>query len=382
MLSARGSSLLKGDVAGYLKTVAAAAQPAERPLVEGAKGVPLSSAEFVPRDRIEREPGPRVAGFQIELVYRYKDLPEDNTFHVPLKYDLSRVTNGWQITSSALQDGAHWPVWATGPVLTSRSQHFLAVFRPTLTTSAATLNLAERARTTLESKLTIPLEKSHVMLLAQDRSQYLEMSSRESPPAAIAHFESTYSITSDSIKADGRQIIVNLAQLKDDETSIETFQHELGHLSLSRDTRPFTPAWVTESAAMYLAGSQPMLTWQQGIRKRKFDGISFTVLSRASSLGAPDATGIAGSYEYAYAAAAAYYLIQDFGAEKYWNFYKSFAEISPDKVYERVSGQANRDAAIAALAEDTARDAVLKSFGLTLGDLDLRVRSWIGARVQ
>lgn len=382
MLSARGSSLLKGDVTEYLKAVAPAAQPAERAFVEGARGVPLSSAEFVPHNRIEAEPGPRVAGFEIELVYRYKDLPEDNTFRVPLKYDFSRITNGWQITSSALENGGHLPVWATGPVVTSRSPHFLAVFRPTLTTSAATLNLAERARTTLESKLTIPLEKSHVMLLAQDRSQYLQMSTRESPPAAIAHFESTYSITSDSIKADGRQIIVNLAQLVDDESSIETFQHELGHLSLSRDTRPYTPAWVTESAAMYLAGTQPTLTWQQGIRKRKFDGISFTVLSRASSLGAPDATGVAGSFEYAYAAAAAYYLIENFGAEKYWGFYKSFSEVPPDTVYKRVSGQPNRDAAIAALAEDTAQDAVLKSFGLTLGGLDLQVRSWIGARVQ
>lgn len=381
MLERRATALLADDVDQYLAPLADSAKQSERALAEGAKAVPLSYAELTLSPEAQLDGRDALNGAEVSLAYRYEGLPNDNTFRLRMNYDLVRQEAGWHVSSSKYADGTRLPIWSNGSVATARAQHFLALHRIGLTNAQESLQLAEDARALLAPKLRLPLEEAHLMLLARDRTEYLEFSARESPETAIAHFESAYSITPGEITVESRQIIVNLAQLSSRKESIETFVHELGHLALSPQTRPFTPAWITESSAMFLADTRPTAAWRQGQRSGRFDRLSFLDLSRASSLGSHDPTGVAGSFEYAYAAAAGYYLIETFGVESFWKLYAAFADVSPDSVYTRISN-GDRDAAIATLSAETTHAALARIYGLDESDLDRRVRAWIAAEVS
>lgn len=381
MFQRRAAALESGNTDNYLAPLSDLAKQVERPIADGAKAVPSGSWKLTLAP--EAQPGSEglLNGADVDLSYRYEGLPEDNVFRIRLNCDLVRGESGWQVANSRIAGNTRLPIWATGPVQTARSRHFLAMFRAGLQDAGGSLQLAEDARNELSPKLTLPLESAHLMLLARNRTEYVQFSARESPDTAIAHFESTYSITPEGITTEGRQIIVNLAEMSGRENSIETFVHELGHLALSPQTRPFTPAWITESSAMFLADTRPTGAWRQGERMGRFDNLSFVQLSRATSLGSHDPTGVAGSFEYAYSAAAGYYLIETFGAPNFWKLYAAFSDVSPSTVYSRIS-TGNRDVAIAELAAEITHSALARIYGIDESELDRRVRQWIEGEIS
>lgn len=318
-------------------------------------------------------------GVRVSFTYRYQSLPEDNVFRVPLLYDLLRAEGEWIVASSKAEDPALLPAWMTGPLQSATSEHFLALFRPGSVDAARALGLAEQARGKLAAKLP-GLEPKHLMLLAKDRAEYEQLAARRSPVSAVAQAETSYEVTPASIKVQSRQMVVNMQKLLEDRSEVETFQHELGHLALAQDTRPFTPAWVSESAAMYLADTRPVALWRTGSRRGRFDDISFERLSSASSLGEHDPSGEVASYEYAYSAAAAYSLVESYGADKYWAFYKSYAAVPASRFYEGLPSDriaSERDEFVTKMAVETT-DASLKTvFGIDELTLDAKVRAWI-----
>lgn len=376
MLSSRARALLAGDAEGYLAPLESQVRATEQAIAAGATGVPIEEVRFSvnPSARPHDENSFRSA--RVDLVLRYQGLPPDNFFRVQFEYDLERRQLGWAVTNSTVVAGSQLPIWATGPIATARFLHFLAFFRPGLPGPQGVLDLAERARVGLVEKLTFPLDETHLVLLAATRAEYQQMTEGSVPVSAVARAETTYEISREKITAEGRQIVVNLELLGSGETALETLRHELAHLALFRDTRPFTPAWVGESAAMYLAGTRPVSTWRRGIRQGRFDQISFAELNRAAGLGLHDPLGVAASFEYAYAAAAAWYLTEEFGSEAYWTFYRYYAQVPADEVYDRIP-TGRESEALGGLAHETTGSALRQVFGLDEAGLDMRVRSWI-----
>lgn len=381
-LDGRSKSLAAGDVDGYLAALAPEARSSEKAIAEGSKQVPLSEARLALENSSIKTVADTLPRVRVAFTFRYEGLPEDNVFRIPLSYDLVRAGKGWKITSATVQESLNLPAWATGQVTTARSEHFLALFRPGVPNAQQTLRLAEDARRELQAKLTFPLESSYVIVMAKDRSQYEQMSSKVSPASTIAQAETSFEVTESDIKVQSRQMVVNLDKLYQQASATEIFRHELGHLALGSDTRPFTPAWVSESAAMFLAGTKPTSTWREGIRRKRFESISFLELNRASSLGQHDPTGEAASYEYAYSAAAAYYLIQAYGPDKYWEFYRSYSKVSAKTLYDRLPTEviaSESDEGVIALAVETTSNSMKEVFGIDEPVLDAQVRKWIYA---
>lgn len=318
-------------------------------------------------------------GMKVGFTYRYPGLPRDNIFTVPLSYDLVRVGKRWTVTASSVLEEGRLPAWVQ-PVSKSESQHFFALSRPDAPRVAESLRLAEQARGKLQAKITFELEPKYVILFARNRAEYEEMTARASPVSAIAQAETSYEVTTSSIKVESRQIVVNLEKLFADGSALETFQHELGHLALAAETRPFTPSWVGESAAMYLADTRPAALWRAGSRAGRFSSISFRDLTRSTTLGAHDPTGVAATYEYAYSAAAAYYLIETFGADTYWEFYRSYSRVPAGKLYESLPEgtiASENEEAVVNLAVKTTGESLKTYFDLDEPELDQRVRAWI-----
>jgi hypothetical protein len=384
MLDERAEALEREDVEAYLQPLSEPARSVERPFAESALIAPIRSVDLILSNSAKASGTRTFRDARVDLVYLYEALPDDNTFRIPFLYDLRQARVDWRVQTSTLLEGTRPPAWVSGPIETAESEHFLALFRPGLTDPASTLQLAETARARLDEKVTFPLEGRHLILLAADRAQYEQMSGRQVPASAIAQAEATFEIASRGIRSEGRQILVNLGEFRGNSSAVETFQHELAHLALYPQTSPFTPSWVGEAAAMFLADTRPMQTWRVGLRQGRFDQMSFAELAGQPILGAHDPTGVAASFEYGYAAAAAHYLIDTFSAETFWNFYASYVEVPAPRVFDSVSGKSpsEQEEVLAGLASETTAVNLQEHFSLTESELDVRVREWIQAEVN
>lgn len=384
MLGERSARLVSKDAEGFLKPLSPQARAVEEPIARGALQVPLSDLDFSVGDATSSSRD-SYRGLEVDLVYRYDRLPRDNTFRIPFIYDLDRLEGRWTVTASKPAGTAILPVWATGPIQFVTSAHFLVLFRPGLPDPNSAAARAEEARTRLAPKLTVEMDPVHLVLMARNRTEYESMGSRPSPISAVAQQETTFAISRERIAAEGRLIVANLERIATDKDAIETLQHELGHLALAPYTRPFTPGWVSESAAMYLAGTRPVPTWRQGVRMGRFEVISFTHLTPRLNLGEHDPLGATASYEYAYSAAAAWYLVETFGNDKYWSFYSSYSQLPAGEVFRRIPSPGvgpEADAAMSQLAIETTTAGLQRFFGLNQTELDSRVRTWIRNQVR
>ena len=72
---------------------------------------------------------------------------------------------------------------------------------------------------------------------------------------------------------------------------------------------------------MLLAGERRIEGWRAGLRDGTFKGLSFVDLSHQDRLRSAG--------EYAYANAAVSYLVDTFGAAKFWELYRDFKEYDP-----------------------------------------------------
>lgn len=383
-LDERVARLAARDIQGFLSTASPAAQEVERPIAVGAVAVPLTRLDLKLNQRSLRQREESLQGVHVDFVYHYEGLPGDNAFRIPMIYDFAEADGAWTVTSAALRPGGSLPVWASGPIQSRTTEHFLALFRPELADPDRILREAEEARAQLDGKITFPLENRYVLIVAGNDTEYRSMSSATlGPVSAIAQVETSYEVTPETIRVLSRQMVINNQKLHQDGAALETLRHELGHLAVAQYTRPFTPAWVSESAAMYLAGTRPVSIWRNGIRRNRFDGITIERLTRAANLGEHETSREGASLEYAYSAGAAWYLVETFGADSFWEFYRSYAQVPAGDLYNRLpenSSAPEGEQAIEALAVATTGASLHQLFALDQTGLDRAIRDWMAAQ--
>lgn len=384
-LDQRAERLEARDIEGYLSTATSEAHEVEQALALGATMAPVTGFEFRLEQSALRGREATLTGIEVALIYRYQGLPSDNIFRVLLVYNFDEQDGRWVVSRSAVRTGSGLPVWASGPIHTSVSDHFLVLHHPDLGDVDRLLQEAEEARAQLDGKITFPLEDRYVILAAQDDTEYREMSGAAlGPVSAIAQVETSYEVTPETVRVLGRQMVVNTQRLHQDGEALETLRHELGHLAVAQYTRPFTPAWVSESAAMFLAGTRPVSIWRNGLNRNRFDGITIEQLNRAANLGVHNPTREGASLEYAYSAAAAWYLVDTYGADLYWDFYRSYADVPARELYDRLpegsSPLTGRDS-LEALGVETTLAGLQELFALDPVTLDRAIREWMAAQV-
>ena len=364
LLRERAAHLAEGDVAAYLEAVDPAAEAQERAVAEGAAAVPLSyaNASFDPQGG-GKTTATSFRDARVELVFRYEGLPLENLFRFALEYDLDRRGDSWVVTRSAVAQGDLLPpIWVTGPVEYTRSEHFLALHRPGVTGAAEVLEAAEQGRTRLEERLEgLKSDPMHLVLLAGDDQQYAEI---KGAPAGDGEVAAARFLLNAISRPEERQMVVNAGRLADGSAeataedgvrapAAEVFQHELAHLALTRFDGPFTPAWVNEGAAMYLADERRVQAWKAGLELGLYEGMSVGDMGRDEGLG----DGV----EYAYANAAVLFLIQEFSAETFFDYYRSFFPLAPTPEFE----------------EDPTAVTLEERYGLSVSQLDERTRQFM-----
>ncbi|MDP9401741.1 MAG: hypothetical protein M3P85_00070 [Actinomycetota bacterium] len=352
LLRQRAALLLAGDVEGFLRPLSPSARLAEEPIARGAMAVPLAGLDVVVGDADTGVPG-RLDNAQVDFIFRYKGLPEDNTFRFRRRYRVEQQAGAPVVVESAADPEFPLPVWATGPLEVTRSPHFLALSRPGLSNVARLLEVAEQARARLTPKLTIEPDPVHLLLLASGDAQYAELSGApEDDPSddsvSLALARAYYA----GRGPEAREMVANVDAIFADAgisfegrasvNPVEVFQHELAHLAVLRFNGSETPGWVAEGAAMFLSGERRVDEWQEALRTG-FSELSFVTLSEQEDLEA---------YAYGYANAAALYLVEEFGADTFWEFYRGIRR------------------------SDTARMLRLV-YKMDAAELDSRVREWM-----
>lgn len=365
MLRERAKALTAGNVDGYLAPMTPEARAVEEPIARGTTSVPIAEVNLLMDEADFDDAGTAVSAARIDFIYRYEDLPEDNLFRFRLLYDLELRDGSWMVTNAKHDERkTPLPIWARGPVAVASSPHFLALHRPGTGRVDESLKLAEKARGKLLEGLTLQPDGKHVLLLAKDQAEYEDMAG-EGAGASLALVSYIFrSSTANPTRAEARQMVVNLAAVlddparkadvgpehgsalgdedpgQDDDEDIgpeipddlmakleaelvpaQVFQHELGHLALSRVTRESTTGWVVEGGAMLLADERRAGSWQLGQQFGIYDEITFAGLSGESNL--------SNAITYAYANAAVSYLVETFGEKKFWDFYRDFKEYEP-----------------------------------------------------
>lgn len=342
-----------------------------------AAGIKVESLAL---DRATVGAGFPVVGARVNLRYRYPGLPEDNVFSFGLNYDFEKSGGSARASSVTFAPGGA-PIWATGAIQSARSEHFLGLYRPGSSTLITILPEAELARSDIAQKLPWPQDDKELLLMARNDHEFDAIKSSDSGASTAAQAEAGFEVTPTAVKVGGRQMVVNVDKLRLEGSGAETLRHELGHMALAKGTRPFTPAWVSESAAMYVAGTKPLQTWRSGLANGAFDKISFSDLRGVSQLGGHDSG--AASLQYAYAAAGAWYLVETFGPDAYWRLYRSFAAVPAAEIYRKAPAGTVLTAGVKEVGELSAvvtQRSLKDVFALTEDQLDAKVRQWIKAQ--
>lgn len=358
----RARLLAAHDSQAFLESVDPAAREVEELLVRGFEAVPAESPSYeVQADSLSKT-GPATYRVSTRLLYRYRDFPQNNSFSFPLAYTLV-VNPSVRIVESKADKP---PIWATGPVEQYSSQHFLSLSRPGLSGVDELAGVAETAYGYLQGRIPAKLEERLLMVLAPDAAEFELFSggADSSNLGRAAQVKGSIEVEPGTVTISGRHMIVNLQQLALDRNGPETLRHELAHLALALETRPTTPGWLAEGAALYLAGSRP--------RQAVAAGMRLTELSRTSQLGAHEGSDSAA--EYAYAAAAVWYLVETHGEQRFWDLYSFFAGRPAMELYEAFR---RSEEGLVPLRVELTQEAVGAVYGLTLADLDQAVGDWI-----
>jgi len=332
MLRERAKRLLAGDVNGYLAPLGPEALAFEGPIARIAATLPLNRIDMTIHEANISSDGAKFRGASVWLTYNYRELAADNPFRVRFLYDMDRQQDGsWIITMSKFDRRSGVPpppaLWPTGPVEITRSPHFLVMARPGVPRVAEATALAEKGRAQLVPKLPLETDERSLLVLAKDTKEFVDNYGPEDATALQRDFCSLVPGNDQRLcRPEERLVMANLTdtlatgvvKLENAEntgTPQEVFQHELSHLALSRFTRPCTNRWVVEGTATVLADERWTDEWKFRVSpKGKLDQLPLN----------------SNPLSYGFANAAVLYLVETFGAARFFDFYQNFKDLPVD----------------------------------------------------
>ncbi len=385
LLDHQAKAFQDGDAAGYAASFAVPLQAQQRTIVERIKQVPLvtSTLTLASNASLSTAATGKLERIPVELVYSLRGIASDNAFKNELLYTFVRVADQWQIAAVNSSDNPAF--WELDDVIVRATPHFLIMARPSSQSLLPTLEKeAEAAYSALQARK-LPVEQRYVAYFAGSASDFTQLTGK-SASRYLGVALSRYEISRDTIITISRALFVNgaaFANSQQQHTTNDrrvTITHELVHLVLARDTRPFTPPWLVEGAAVYYSEGDSQATRQQLLSDPNFSDLSLTKLTGATALGEHDVSGTTTSYEYGFSGETIAYLAHTFGEDKMLAFYRSYAAVPAAEVRDKVpsvGGAPVSDSAMSDFSTKITPGAVQTFFGRDLEQLDHDVKAWL-----
>lgn len=387
LLTDQAAALLKNEPATFLQGVTAAARPTIAAVVTELAAMPLATVELalLPDQSFDLTGQNELRDLEVALRYTFVGVPADNLFVEDFRVDFVQVASGterasWQI--SALEPEGNTPFWWGGPVTFYEAPHFLIFTRPDRTTDRQILaDEVEAAYASIERQ-GLSLEARYVAYFTAPEDSFAQYTGATNPNI-LGVALSRYQLNPETLNVVSRAFYINGSNFTE-EAQIQqrqsTITHELVHLALAIDSRPFTPPWLAEGLAVYYAGQKSAASHTAAYNQRQLESINLATLTTLSSLGVHAAVGEQTSYRYLYSGAVIAYLVETYSEDAVWRFYRTYTQVSATEIRERLPSAVDpsqQEQIFQRLSLEVTEAALAATFGLTLTELDEAVKLWL-----
>lgn len=390
LLAVQAEALLAKNNEAFLATFAPELRPEQEIIFERAIQLPLTSYQIsvAPGAVLPEINSDRLENIEIQIRYTLSGRAENNIFLHIARYAFSRADNSWRV--SGIEVDRNPPFWWTDDVVFEQTDHFLIFARPEIVDELQALaGETESAYETLMNK-GLPLHDHYVVYLSASQADFQELTGQQEQVVGAAAWR--YYISGNEITVSSLAFYLNGEAFTNSqgETNAaerqQTVRHELVHLALADDTRPFTPAWVTEGVAVYFSDQNSPEARAYLVNSGQLQTVGLDRPALDASPDAPDLSGPGTEYEYIFYGEVINYLARYFGEEQVLAFYRSYTRVPATMMETRVPdftlGSRPVDVALADFSQEFTGQAVQEFFGLSLAQLDAAVKNWLEEQVE
>jgi hypothetical protein len=366
LLARRSAALQRGDASAYAATATGGQRARDRRTARRTRGLRLRDVDLAIVSIDLR--GPRAT---LRAISRYGVRGVAGRFAADRSLAAVRTKSGWRISAETSRRERH--PWELGPVAERRSRHFVVLApRSVDVAGGGLLDALEAGYARMGEALRRPrLQRRYLVVVADGPAQVRALTERISGVAGLAAISDT-EVREDGVArrvlaVDSQRLFVvwTAFRVLDPGGRLSVVTHELTHSALAKVTSGRTPAWLLEGVALYVSedrradSAARLLASGEPAARR---ALSLRALSR------PDAIarlgGAAQEAAYAYSSAAAFYIVDRYGRQRYLDLYDAFS----DKTLRGGAGAALTDRAVG---------SVLR---IPLTRLERELRLWIRTR--
>ncbi|HET8756737.1 MAG TPA: hypothetical protein VFM58_12030, partial [Solirubrobacteraceae bacterium] len=311
VLRDRAEALGEGDRRAFVMTAARAQRRADRAAIAAAAALPLRDVDF---DAGSIAVHGRRA--RAEVTMRYGITGVRGTFQSTRRMEFVNSGGSWQVATVRGARGR--PPWEVGRFAVRRTRHFV-VLAPRGAAAGDLAAALESGYRAMRSRLPLGrLRRRYLVIAAADPGQARALTSQ------IRGLRSLAAISDATINERGparavssvvslRLLVVYSAFARlGAEGQRRTIAHELTHAALAGSTSGRTPAWLVEGVAMYVSGD----------RRPPPPDAHLAPLSRPAAIA--KLSGPAQARAYAASSAAAFAIVDRFGAGKLLALFDAF----------------------------------------------------------
>ncbi|MBC8159726.1 MAG: hypothetical protein H7Z42_00785, partial [Roseiflexaceae bacterium] len=338
LLAKQAAATLAGDIDAVGATFDPSIQQEQATILQRLTSLPVISYTLRLAPDAAPGSGSTATRVPVELRYTLRGINPENQFHHDLDYSFAERNGEWLITNTYADQNP--PFWWLDDVVVRETPHFLIFTRPDAQAELAELEQeTEQAYATLQAR-GLALEDRYLAYFTATRADFTKLTGRGERYLGLAL--SRYEFAGDAIVTTSRAFYINGASFEDNSERLApderqtTITHELVHLALSADTRPFSPPWLVEGAAVFYSEETGGETRQRVAQDDRLAAASLEALTRAGALGEHDPTGQQAGFEYAFSGETLAYLVERFGEPAVLAFYRDYAAIPAQEVRDQL----------------------------------------------
>ena len=321
LLARQAEAMQRFRVDAWLETFVPERRAAEREIFLRLRPLPFREVVLRRTDLLAEE-----GEIRVELLYRLHDIPADNPFIHRLRYRLKRT--GETLHVAEILDDADRPIpWRRGELAVHRANHFLILADPALQSELTEAAGALEAAWGDLLRRGFPVTSGYLVHLIADRRFYARVAGN-ARSLGVARWE--YVRRGENIRVHSRAFWVNgswwigRSRRDYDEIQRETLTHELVHLALSGVTRPTTPPWLKEGAAVYFSRGTSF-DENRDLLRRGLERLDLEALTEEGIAGHADTRRDADEYLYA-SNLVADLVERRGGQDRFLEFYAAYAK--------------------------------------------------------
>lgn len=387
LLENQAQAVINGDSDRYLATFTPLLRSEHQQIIERIRqmGVISYTLQLAPDASLPEEATSAIDDVPVEVGYALSGIAPDNSFHHQLRYSFERDGDGW-VVSRVVPD-EHPPFWLTGDVTRHATEHFLILARPEAAAELPILEQETEAAYAALAERGLPLEERYVAYFTSSQDDFGELTGQYSM-RVLGVALSRYDLSGTTIQVDSRAFYINGEAFTDQQNGPSeadrqtTITHELVHLALATQTRPYTPPWLAEGVAVYYSEGRNAELRTHVLDSGQLERLNLAQLTRAGSLGEHDILGEQTGYEYIFSGETVAYLIETYGEQRLFDFYRSYADVPASDVHDRMPRFGSAfvaDAVFADLRVQLTEAALQRFFNTTLAQLEADVKAWLRA---